>query len=74
MRREGVDPRCDAALVRRIAESMVRDHDDRSLTGAWFGTWIGSVLGMVDADALAIVVGAVLGTLIGMSARNLRPP
>ena len=27
----------------------------------WFGTWIGSTLGMVAADALAIVVGAVLG-------------
>ncbi len=27
----------------------------------WFGTWVGSTLGMVAADALAIVVGAVLG-------------
>nr|WP_157345041.1 TMEM165/GDT1 family protein [Nocardioides sp. MAH-18] len=27
----------------------------------WFGTWVGSTLGMVVADALAIVVGAVLG-------------
>ncbi|KQP64531.1 TMEM165/GDT1 family protein [Nocardioides sp. Leaf285] len=27
----------------------------------WFGTWIGSTLGMVAADALAIVVGAMLG-------------
>jgi Ca2+/H+ antiporter, TMEM165/GDT1 family len=27
----------------------------------WLGTWIGSTLGMVAADALAIVVGAVLG-------------
>ncbi|RLV55999.1 TMEM165/GDT1 family protein [Aeromicrobium phragmitis] len=27
----------------------------------WFGTWIGSTIGMVAADALAIVVGAVLG-------------
>jgi len=27
-----------------------------------FGTWIGSTLGMVAADALAIVVGHVLGT------------
>lgn len=27
----------------------------------WLGTWIGSTLGMVVADALAIVVGAVLG-------------
>jgi pilus assembly protein CpaF len=34
VRHEGVDPQRDAALVRRIAESVVRDHDDRSLTGA----------------------------------------
>jgi Ca2+/H+ antiporter, TMEM165/GDT1 family len=27
----------------------------------WVGTWIGSTVGMVAADALAIVVGAVLG-------------
>ncbi|KQY58888.1 hypothetical protein ASD11_04465 [Aeromicrobium sp. Root495] len=27
----------------------------------WFGTWIGSTIGMVAADALAILVGAVLG-------------
>jgi Ca2+/H+ antiporter, TMEM165/GDT1 family len=27
----------------------------------WVGTWIGSTIGMVAADALAIVVGAVLG-------------
>ena len=27
----------------------------------WFGTWIGSTVGMVAADALAIVVGRLLG-------------
>ncbi|TKJ23726.1 hypothetical protein A6V29_00500 [Blastococcus sp. CCUG 61487] len=27
----------------------------------WLGTWIGSTVGMVAADALAIVIGAVLG-------------
>jgi Ca2+/H+ antiporter, TMEM165/GDT1 family len=27
----------------------------------WFGVWVGSTLGMVAADALAIVVGALLG-------------
>ena len=27
----------------------------------WFGVWVGSTIGMVAADALAIVVGAVLG-------------
>jgi putative Ca2+/H+ antiporter (TMEM165/GDT1 family) len=27
----------------------------------WFGTWVGSTVGMVDADALAILVGRLLG-------------
>ena len=27
----------------------------------WFGTWIGSTVGMVAADALAILVGRMLG-------------
>ncbi|MEU6023792.1 TMEM165/GDT1 family protein [Micromonospora sp. NPDC048871] len=27
----------------------------------WFGTWIGSTIGMVAADALAIIVGRLLG-------------
>jgi len=27
----------------------------------WFGTWLGSTLGMVAADALAILVGRMLG-------------
>jgi pilus assembly protein CpaF len=34
VRREGVDPQIDQALVRRIAESVVREHDQRALTGA----------------------------------------
>ncbi|MGH3348348.1 MAG: CpaF family protein [Nocardioides sp.] len=34
VRREGVDPQRDAVLVRRIAEGVVRDHDEQSLTGA----------------------------------------
>jgi pilus assembly protein CpaF len=34
VRREGVDPQREAALVRRLAEGVVREHDDRSLTGA----------------------------------------
>src|SRR3954462_4858384 len=34
VRREGVDPQRDAVVVRRLAESVVRAHDDRSLTGA----------------------------------------
>ncbi len=33
VRREGVDPQRDASVVRRIAEGVVRDHDERSLTG-----------------------------------------
>jgi pilus assembly protein CpaF len=33
VRREGVDPQRDAGLVRRIAESVVRAHDELSLTG-----------------------------------------
>ena len=34
VRREGVDPQRDAALVRRIAQGIVQDHDTYSLTGA----------------------------------------
>lgn len=34
VRAEGVDPQRDAPLVRRIAEEVVRRHDERSLTGA----------------------------------------
>ena len=34
VRRQGVDPQRDAPVVRRIAETVVRDHDERSLTGA----------------------------------------
>jgi pilus assembly protein CpaF len=33
VRREAVDPHRDAPIVRRIAEGVVRDHDERSLTG-----------------------------------------
>jgi pilus assembly protein CpaF len=33
VRREGVDPQRDAIVVRRLAEAVVRAHDDRSLTG-----------------------------------------
>jgi pilus assembly protein CpaF len=33
VRSEGVDPQRDAVVVRRIAESVVREHDERSLTG-----------------------------------------
>jgi pilus assembly protein CpaF len=33
VRREGVDPQRDAIVVRRLAEAVVRAHDERSLTG-----------------------------------------
>src|SRR5215213_8265392 len=33
VRREAVDPQRDAPIVRRIAEGVVRDRDERSLTG-----------------------------------------
>ncbi|GAA1944099.1 CpaF family protein [Nocardioides hwasunensis] len=44
VRREGVDPQREALLVRRIAEDVVRAHDELSLTGA--------VAPVADADAL----------------------
>jgi pilus assembly protein CpaF len=34
VRREGVDPQRDTGVVRRLAEAIVRSHDERSLTGA----------------------------------------
>ncbi len=34
VRRNGVDPLTDAAAVRRFAQAVVRDHDQRSLTGS----------------------------------------
>jgi pilus assembly protein CpaF len=34
VRRRGVDPQLDVDLVRRMAAAAVRDHDQRSLTGA----------------------------------------
>jgi pilus assembly protein CpaF len=44
VRRQGVDPQRQASVVRRIAETVVRDHDERSLTG--------EVVPVVDADAV----------------------
>ncbi|WP_134740897.1 ATPase, T2SS/T4P/T4SS family [Nocardioides sp. 503] len=49
VRREGVDPQRDAVVVRRIAEGVVREHDERSLTG--------QVAPVADA-------GAVVGELV----------
>ena len=34
VRREGVDPQRDSSVVRRLAEGVVREYDERSLTGA----------------------------------------
>ncbi len=54
VRREGVDPQRDAPVVRRIAESVVRDHDERSLTGV--------VAPVSDVDA---VVGELVARVSG---------
>ena len=54
VRREGVDPQADAPVVRRIAESVVRDHDERSLTGV--------VAPVPDAEA---VVGELVARVSG---------
>ncbi len=54
VRREGVDPQRDAGLVRRIAEGVVRDHDQHSLTGA--------VAPLADVDS---VVGELVARVSG---------
>ncbi len=54
VRREGVDPQAEAGVVRRIAESVVRDHDERSLTGV--------VAPVPDIDA---VVGELVARVSG---------
>ena len=54
VRRDGVDPQADAGVVRRIAESVVRDHDERSLTGV--------VAPVADVDA---VVGELVARVSG---------
>lgn len=54
VRREGVDPQRDAGVVRRLAEAVVRGHDQRSLTGA--------VLPVRDVDS---VVGELVARVSG---------
>lgn len=54
VRREGVDPQRDAEIVRRIADSVVREHDERSLTGV--------VAPVPDIDA---VVGELVARVSG---------
>lgn len=44
VRREGVDPQRDVEVVRRIADRVVREHDERSLTGM--------VAAVADVDVL----------------------
>ncbi len=57
VRREGVDPQRDAPLVRRIAEGVVRDHHDLSLTG--------TVAPVADID---LVVGELVARVSGFGA------
>jgi pilus assembly protein CpaF len=57
VRTEGVDPQRDAPLVRRIAEDVVRRHDERSLTGA--------VVPVADPGA---VVGELIARVSGFGA------
>lgn len=46
VRRDGIDPQREAEQVRRIAEQVVREHDERSLTGAVAP--IGDAAGVVE--------------------------
>jgi pilus assembly protein CpaF len=57
VRSEGVDPQRDAGLVRRIVEGVVRDHDERSLTGM--------VAPVADVDGL---VGELVARVSGFGA------
>ncbi len=54
VRREGVDPQRDADVVRGLAETVVRDHDQRSLTGR--------VAPVADVEAM---VGELLARISG---------
>ncbi len=57
VRADGVDPQREAGLVRRIAEDVVRRHDERSLTGA--------VVPVADPDK---VVGELIARVSGFGA------
>lgn len=54
VRRAGIDPQTDVRHVRRLAEQLTRDHDDRSLTGA--------VRPLIDPEA---VVGELVARVSG---------
>ena len=60
VRRDGVDPQRDSAVVRRIAEAVVRDHDERSLTGA--------VVALADPAA---IVGELVERMLKSSGRRV---
>ncbi|GGF56957.1 hypothetical protein GCM10011519_33620 [Marmoricola endophyticus] len=55
VRRDGVDPQRDPGLVRRLAEQVVRGHDERSLTG--------QVAPVEDVEAL---VGEIVARVSGL--------
>ena len=57
VRRDGVDPQREVHLVRSIAEQVVRDHDERSLSGA--------VAPVADPDG---VVGELVARVSGFGA------
>ena len=57
VRSEGVDPQRDAAVVRRMAERVVREQDERSLTGR--------VAPIADVEAL---VGELVARISGFGA------
>ena len=46
VRRDGVDPQREPSAVRRLAERLVREHDERSLTGV--GAPVLDVQGMIE--------------------------
>lgn len=57
VKRRGVDPQRESDLVRQIAHQVVRDHDDRSLTGV--------VSAVADRDGL---VAALVANVSGFGA------
>ena len=59
VRREGVDPQRDAIVVRRLAEGVVRAHDERSLTGV--------VAPVSDVDSM---VGELVARVSGFGLRQ----
>lgn len=52
---------CIAFFLAELGDKTMLATITLATTEGWFGVWLGSTLGMVAADALAILVGAVLG-------------